>query len=202
MKDNTAYPLRIWLVHFRGEGDLIQSIIKRIFRGEAIIKQTENEIYVSVDSEDITALEMVEILESEAMTTVRIAVGPVCNDQTLANASIDVVKNLLHVGQTLDRSKNVFYFEAYQMADYVMNGTLHTPFALLDDEVLLYTAKVFLESNLNVTDAAGKLYVHRNTLLYRLSKIQSTTGYDLRNFIDASNFYFLMQADKIHKIAP
>jgi len=55
----------------------------------------------------------------------------------------------------------------------------------------MHTAKEFLFSNLNSTDTANKLFIHRNTLLYRLGKIKGLTGYDIRNFLEAVNFYSL-----------
>ncbi len=60
------------------------------------------------------------------------------------------------------------------------------------DPELMTTVMHFFEHNLNVTETASALYVHRNTLLYRLSKIEQTTHYDLRRFEDAMNFYTLL----------
>jgi len=59
------------------------------------------------------------------------------------------------------------------------------------DQELMNTAIEFLRNNLNVTDTANRLHVHRNTLIYRLGKIKSITGYDIKNFIEATNFYLL-----------
>jgi carbohydrate diacid regulator len=47
------------------------------------------------------------------------------------------------------------------------------------------TVSPFFENNLNLSEAARKLYIHRNTLIYRLEKIQRVTGLDLRTFEDA-----------------
>lgn len=55
---------------------------------------------------------------------------------------------------------------------------------LMTDEILETMTK-FFENNLNLSEAARKLYIHRNTLIYRLEKIQKVTGLDLRNFDDA-----------------
>jgi carbohydrate diacid regulator len=53
------------------------------------------------------------------------------------------------------------------------------------DEETLKTIQVVLECNLNMAEAARRLYIHRNTLMYRLDKVFSLTGLDLRNFKDA-----------------
>ncbi len=55
---------------------------------------------------------------------------------------------------------------------------------LLNDEMLL-TVNKFFENNLNLSEAARQLFIHRNTLIYRLDKIQRVTGLDLRRFEDA-----------------
>ena len=55
---------------------------------------------------------------------------------------------------------------------------------LLDEETLT-TVNMFLDNNLNVSETARKLFVHRNTLLYRLEKLEKSTGLDIRVFDDA-----------------
>lgn len=57
----------------------------------------------------------------------------------------------------------------------------------LDDETLL-TIQKFFENNLNGSETSRQLFVHRNTLVYRLDKVEKITGLDLRNFDDAVLF--------------
>ena len=61
---------------------------------------------------------------------------------------------------------------------------------LFSDE-MLETVSVFIKRDLNLTDAARDLYIHRNTLVYRLDKIQKISGLDLRHFRDAMLFKLL-----------
>ena len=56
-----------------------------------------------------------------------------------------------------------------------------------DDETLI-TINKFFENSLNVSETSRQLYIHRNTLVYRLDKIQKSTGLDLRVFEDAITF--------------
>lgn len=56
------------------------------------------------------------------------------------------------------------------------------------DEETLTTINKFFENNLNVSETSRQLIVHRNTLVYRIEKIQKSTGLDLRNFDDALTF--------------
>ena len=56
------------------------------------------------------------------------------------------------------------------------------------DEETITTINKFFENNLNVSETSRQLYVHRNTLVYRLEKLQKTTGLDIRVFEDALTF--------------
>lgn len=63
----------------------------------------------------------------------------------------------------------------------------------LNDSVMQESIKIYLESNQNMSLAAKKLYVHRNTLIQRLDKFHQTTGFDVRVFSDAYLIYHLMK---------
>ena len=62
------------------------------------------------------------------------------------------------------------------------------PDLIAQDEEMLFTVRKFLENDLNISETAKKLYINRNTLIYRLNKIQKDTGLDLRKFDDAMTF--------------
>ncbi len=70
------------------------------------------------------------------------------------------------------------------------------PIDALDQETL-FTINKFFENNLNVSETARKLFVHRNTLVYRLEKIKKLTGLDLREFDDAITFIPGVQGHRI-----
>ena len=62
---------------------------------------------------------------------------------------------------------------------------------IFEDEEMLNTAEAFLQSSLNVSETSRNLYMHRNTLLYRLDKIEKATGLNVRQFSDAVSFRVL-----------
>ena len=62
---------------------------------------------------------------------------------------------------------------------------------IFEDEGMMQTAEAFLESGMNVSETARILYMHRNTLIYRLGMIKRLTGLDLRNFKMAVTFKIL-----------
>ena len=69
------------------------------------------------------------------------------------------------------------------------------------EEEELATVFTFFENNLNISETARQLYIHRNTLVYRLEKIQKKTGLDVRVFEDALTFKIaMMVADHMNNI--
>ena len=64
------------------------------------------------------------------------------------------------------------------------------------DEETLTTVNAFFDNDLNISETARKLYIHRNTLGYRLDKIDRTTGLDIKKFDDALTFKIAMMVSK------
>lgn len=67
------------------------------------------------------------------------------------------------------------------------------------DEETLLTINKFFENSLNVSETARQLYIHRNTLVYRLDKVHKATGLDLRVFEDAITFEIALMVVKYMK---
>ena len=70
---------------------------------------------------------------------------------------------------------------------------------IFEDAEMIETAEAFLENSLNVSETSRKLYLHRNTLNYRLDKIERGTGLDIRKFTDAVTFRLITVLSKIIK---
>ncbi len=68
------------------------------------------------------------------------------------------------------------------------------------DEEPLTTINKFFENSLNVSETSRQLYIHRNTLVYRLDKLQKSTGLDLRVFEDAITFKIALDGCKVHEV--
>ena len=64
---------------------------------------------------------------------------------------------------------------------------------------MIKTAEEFFKNNLNVSETSRKIYLHRNTLIYRLDKIERGTGLDIRKFDDAVSFYLIKIIKEIIK---
>lgn len=74
--------------------------------------------------------------------------------------------------------------------------------AKLFNEEMLQTIEMFFRKDLNLSDTARQLYIHRNTLVYRLDKVQRLTGLDLRRFDNAVTFKILYELKKCGQEKP
>ncbi len=68
---------------------------------------------------------------------------------------------------------------------------------VLADEELMTAADAFIKHSLNISEASRSMYVHRNTLIYRLDKIERVTGLNIRNFNDAMTFRIAYMISKL-----
>ena len=113
----------------------------------------------------------------------------------------------IDVGKVFDTEKTIITYEnlgigrlIYQLPTVMCDMFLQevfkkNPIDALDQETL-FTINKFFENNLNVSETARKLFVHRNTLVYRLEKIKKLTGLDLREFDDAITFKVALMVKK------
>ncbi len=113
----------------------------------------------------------------------------------------------IEVGKVFDTEKSIINYEnlgigrlIYQLPTtlcemFLMEVFKKNPIDSLDQETL-FTINKFFENNLNVSETARKLFVHRNTLVYRLEKIKKLTGLDLREFDDAITFKVALMVKK------
>ncbi len=127
--------------------------------------------------------------------------------------SFKEAQTALEVGKVFDTEKTIVSYEAlgiarliYQLPTTLCETFLKEVFKLgsiesLDQETL-FTIQRFFENNLNVSETSRKLFVHRNTLVYRLEKIKKFTGLDLREFDHAIIFKIALMVNKYLKSNP
>jgi carbohydrate diacid regulator len=153
------------------------------------------------------AQEMHDTVTAEGMVKVSIGISTVVDTiQELARAYREA-RVALEVGKVFDTEKNIISYEnlgigrlIYQLPTTLCELFLNEVFkkesiSVLDSETI-YTIQKFFENNLNVSETSRKLFVHRNTLVYRLDKIKKLTGLDLREFDDAIIFKVAMMVNK------
>ena len=148
-----------------------------------------------------------ETLSAEFLTKVSIGISTVAEGLKDLARAYKEARIALEVGKVFDTEKNVVSYEnlgigrlIYQLPitlceiflqEVFKKGSLES----LDRETLM-TVQSFFENNLNVSETSRKLFVHRNTLVYRLEKIRKLTGLDLREFDHAVTFKVALMVKK------
>ena len=139
-----------------------------------------------------------------------IAYGTVVHDIKEVSKSYKEAKLALDVGKIFFSERNVIAYSAlgigrliYQLPIPLCKMFIREIFEGKSpddfDEETLATINKFFENNLNVSETSRQLYIHRNTLVYRLDKLQKSTGLDLRVFEDAITFKIALMEVKYMK---
>ncbi len=167
------------------------------------------EIKPNIDEKDINKLagSIVDTLSSEFYTHCTVGIGTVVSSIKDLARSFKEAQVALEVGKVFDTEKPIVSYNhlgiarlIYQLPTTLCEMFLKEVFRRgsidsLDHETL-FTIQRFFENNLNVSETSRKLFVHRNTLVYRLEKIKKITGLDLREFEDAIVFKVALMVKK------
>ena len=212
----------VYLIETKVESE---SMAKELLR--SLFSQQNGDYVTSVDEKNIvlikslykeemeeeigqTARTIVDMLNSEAMLSVKVSYGTVVNELKEVSKSYKEAKMALDVGKIIYAEKNIIGYEKlgigrliYQLPVSLCRMFMNEIFGdnlpdKLDEETLI-TIQKFFENSLNVSETARQLYIHRNTLVYRIEKLQKETGLDIRNFDDALTFKIaLMVVSYLH----
>lgn len=171
-----------------------------------VVKEIEDE-----DSEmDKAAYHYQTFLEKEGVRDVRVAYGTVVKEIKEVSRSYKEAKMAMDVGKIFFDERSVIAYSElgigrliYQLPiplckmfiKEIFGGKSPDEF----DEETLTTIMKFFENSLNVSETSRQLFIHRNTLVYRLDKLQKTTGLDLRVFEDAITFKIALMVVKYMK---
>jgi len=160
-------------------------------------------------TEDIEhiASTIVDTLTTEAMNQVYVAIGAVVNDLKNVSSSYKEARLAQEVGKIFETEKQIVNYDRlgigrliYQLplplCRIFINEMLQG-FSIDDiDEEMLTTVTKFFENDLNVSETSRELFIHRNTLVYRLDKLQKMTRLDLRKFTDAITFKITLMVNR------
>ncbi len=191
-RDNNA--LEITRTHFGNGNDFVTEVDE----DNVIVVKDVSDIYKPSDISRI-AEEMLQTLEKEGLGGVRIAYGTVVGEIKEVSRSFKEAKMALDVGKIFfDERKVICYSELgigrliYQLPIPLCKMFIKEIFGGRNpddfDQETLTTIDKFFENSLNVSETSRQLFIHRNTLVYRLDKLQKSTGLDLRVFDDAITF--------------
>ena len=216
---STDTPRAVFLVRQVGHGDVatvdvlggmfpdkLQDFVLSINETDiAVVKQ----INPSTTQEELEkmAASMEESLKNELYIKTVIGIGTVAEHLRNLADSYKEAQTAIEVGKVFDTERSIMHYEnlgigrlIYQRPTPLCEIFLSEVFKKnsidsLDQETL-FTINKFFENNLNVSETSRKLFVHRNTLVYRLEKIKKLTGLDLREFDHAIIFKVALMVRK------
>ena len=173
-----------------------------------VVKELEpNDGHVELEK---IAENMYTLLKEDGEEDILIAYGTVVGDIKEVSKSYKEAKLALDVGKIFFSERSVIAYSAlgigrliYQLPIPLCKMFIREIFEGKSpddfDEETLITINKFFENNLNVSETSRQLYIHRNTLVYRLDKLQKSTGLDLRVFEDAITFKIALMVVKYMK---
>ena len=204
-------PRAVFIVETKIEKDnSVMELLKSMYssqRGDYITAVDEKNVILikALEKEDSyeecthIAEVIVDMMNTEAMMNVRVAFGTIVQELKDVSKSYKEAKMAMDVGKIFYAEKNVTAYNTlgigrliYQLPVNLCHIFIQEIFGDegpedFDDETLT-TINKFFENNLNVSETSRQLFVHRNTLVYRIEKLQKSTGLDIRVFDDALTF--------------
>ncbi len=171
------------------------------------VEEGQGEYRSSVDYAEF----LTQSLEEELGLEVLAGVGATVRELKDISSSYAQAENALRYADVFNIAGKVHSYREFllvKMLEDIPESKLARYFAeitdeqskeILEEEEMLSTAEAFLQSSLNVSETSRTLYMHRNTLLYRLDKIEKATGLNIRQFSDAVSFRVLTVLYKLLK---
>ena len=162
---------------------------------------------------DKYAQNILEVLHAEGEIGCHVAYGTIISDIKEVSKSFKEAQLALDVGKIFFEEKEIIAYNTlgigrliYQLPIPLCKMFIREIFEGKSpddfDEETLTTINKFFENSLNVSETSRQLYIHRNTLVYRLDKIQKSTGLDLRVFEDAITFKIALMEQRILSLNP
>ena len=204
-------PRAVYLIETKDEKDgIVSEVLKSMFTpqaGDYVTAVDESSLILIKSVENTTtpqalhelAETIVAMMNAEALLDVKVAYGTVVQELKDVSKSYKEAKMALDVGKIFYAEKKVIAYSTLGIGRLIYQLPVNlckifieeifgdnVPYDL--DEETLNTLNKFFENNLNVSETSRQLFVHRNTLVYRIEKIQKSTGLDLRSFDDALTF--------------
>ena len=222
LKIEALCPRVVYLVNIKNDTDGIAAkLLKEMFTkatGDAVtnvdgdtlvlVKNIQDgDSVMEADELEEIANQIVSMIGTEGMLSARVAYGSVAADLQSVSRSYKEAKVALDVGSIFYADKNVTAYTKlgigrliYQLPENLCHMFIDEVLgdempAELDEETIA-TLDKFFENNLNVSETSRQLFVHRNTLVYRIDKVQRAIGLDLRNFDDALTFKIAMMVQR------
>ncbi len=189
-------------VFTRSKGDVVVALNRYVV---ALVRQLEDEDDMDDISQLVQALD--DTLSNEVNNRACLGVGGIKRGLAGVRDSFMEAQEAINLGLMQQNSGRVFMFHQLLLERFLQQvpRDIRRRFYELAytesikkvmTEEIIETITKFFENNLNLSEASRKLYIHRNTLIYRLDKIQKATGLDLRTFDDAVLLKIILMLSK------
>lgn len=197
-KANKTY--QTWIIKGKALNDNIEVIQALLAYSEIISLSSDMILVIKNHEDDISLEEVITHLEAEAMLACRGFEGPIVDKLSSLKEAYEQTALLMKIKH---KEKHVILFSdmlfdrvLYELKTEDKQKLLEAYLVLYPvdrlNEELLETIYGFFQHSLNVTDTANALFLHRNTLVYRLNKIEQTTNLDIRHFEAATKMKILL----------
>lgn len=183
-------------------GNSLDTVVQMTENTCVLVKFTEtgdDEYQSSMDYAEF----LVQSLKEELGMDAQAGVGQTVRELKDIGTSYTAAENTLRYADVLELQGNVHSYREFllaklledtpesRLAEYFSAISESSVKEIFEDEEMLNTAETFLQCSLNVSETSRNLYMHRNTLLYRLDKIEKATGLNIRSFSAAVSFRVL-----------
>lgn len=201
----------IYYLEVRGQSDVdVQEILESLFASQTsffVVPMDEEHFVVlkSIKKNErrevftATAHMILDMLNTEAMLDAKVACGKTKGAVASLTEGYKEARLAMKIGKIFYMQEHIFDYSnlgigrlIYELPQDACQAYVREVFGdamppELDEEMLT-TIKAFFDNGLNISETARQLYVHRNTLVYRLEKIEKTIGLDIRNFDNALTY--------------
>lgn len=208
-KASDEKPAELFLLHFDNRPDEdsgVLSVLSELFDTSTteILRMDDNEVLVlhfrhkehDISELEETASYLVDTMNTEALASVSVSYDSMALDFSELPLTYRHLKAAMKIGRTFRTSERIFGYHSLGLGKLISSISDESAREFLEEELsgidfrqfdseTMNTIEVFFASGLNIAEAARALYLHRNTLVYRLDKFKKTTGCDLQNFDDA-----------------
>jgi len=185
--------------------------------GDIVVRRSEDTIiYLKSVGQDVDYISagqfgrtLYDNLNNETNTKFGIGVGGVAHSIDTLRTSTGEAIEAIRFGRIVDPGAHVYSYKEFALhklldslpketlKEYLRQLATDNFSELIGDEELMRTAEAFLKNSLNISETARAMYLHRNTLIYRLDKVENITGLNIRNFGDAVVFWVVGAISKI-----
>ncbi len=209
-------PLILYLVQVQNASarEILEEIVPK-GNGDTLVSIDRHTAVLVKDTQGLEGLEdlrqfaraLQETLVGETGLSMSVGIGDICQDLSEMHLSYRQGKKALEIGGQFSQRDGVYIYKSMLLERFLSDlspevaANYHSLLfnrstSRLFTEEMLETLEMFFKKDLNLSDTARQMYIHRNTLVYRLDKVQRQVGLDLRKFDDAVTFKLLYEMRK------